>query len=78
MGKLLFALGIAMLSYDASGHALATLARITANHGGAYMWNTYSTYIWPRIVDQFWYDLYWTVWHTTTIGLLVIGFIKCP
>jgi hypothetical protein len=61
-----------MLSYDMLGHAFAALARFLAENGSAraaFLWNSYSTCIWPRIPNQLHYDVHWAVWHGITIAL---------
>lgn len=73
MNHVPFILACLMLSYDASGHLFAVLARISGERG-AYYWNNYSTYIWPRIIDPTLYDLYWATWHFITIVLFVLSY----
>lgn len=52
-----FWIGIAMVVYDASGHALCLLARICGQQG-ANLWNSYSRYAYPALGNTSAYDLY--------------------
>jgi hypothetical protein len=67
-----FWIGIAMVGYDATGHALCVVARLTGPTG-AHIWNTYSRYIWPMVPDVVAYDIYWACWHGLAIALIVLG-----
>lgn len=76
MSSIFFAIATVMLAYDCAGHALAALARWFAGNGSeraAYLWNTYSTLVWPRISSQLHYDIYWTAWHGVTLLLFFIA-----
>ena len=77
MSRVLFYSGWLMLFYDFSGHFAVTVARLLAYagyYGGASLWNCCSTYIYPRILDEFRYDLFWSTWHSASLLLMIIGF----
>lgn len=77
MASEIFLIGVSMLAYDALGHIAITLTRLCAKARLALpvrLWNAYSRFIWPPIQDQFWYNVYWSAWHSTTLALLVLGF----
>jgi hypothetical protein len=67
-----FWIGIAMIGYDMLGHATALTARLTGARG-AFLWNTYAGYVWPRWADSVTYDAYWTLFFGTAILLILRG-----
>lgn len=68
-----FIVACVMLGWDASGHLFAAIAR-WSGPTGAHYWNTYSAYVWPRIVDPLALDIFWAAWHFTTIGLFILSY----
>jgi hypothetical protein len=70
--KLLFWIGIAMITYDFLGHFVVALARM---NGGfvARLWNSYSKTVWPSISDNLTYDLFWSAWFAAALLCLIAG-----
>ncbi len=66
-----FWIGLAMIAYDASGHAMCLMARLSGQRG-VDLWNSYSRYVWPA-VNGVWYDAYWAAWFAVAIALILIG-----
>ena|ERR1700738_1211353 len=70
-----FWFGIAMIAYDAAGHLACFIARNTGATGAG-LWNTYSRFIWPSLVDSKWFDAYWASWFTIAIILIILGHLS--
>ncbi len=73
--RYLFWVGIVLISYDLAGHLFCLIARLTGKNGST-LWNEYSTYVWPSISDSVQYDLYWTIFFSLAITMLVIGYVS--
>lgn len=65
-----FWIGIAMVSYDMLGHAVAAICGAL---GRGDLWNKYSPLIWPVLIDDKIKDLYWALWFLTAFTLIVAG-----
>lgn len=72
VSQALFILGGAMIAWDAIGHAACLVARLWGPAG--LMWNSYSTYVWPRLADSVAYDAFWAAWFFTALALLIAGY----
>lgn len=68
-----FWIGVVMVGYDATGHALCLIARL-CGQSGADVWNAYSRYVFPAVYNSVSYDLYWATWHFTAITLIILGY----
>jgi hypothetical protein len=70
--KRLFWLGVAMEAYDATGHMLSALIRLT---GSVPLWwfAYYYTAPLPTIAGLEW-DIFWSCWHATAVGLIIVGY----
>ena len=66
-----FWIGLAMIAYDASGHAICLVARLSGQRG-VDLWNAYSRYVWPAVFGP-WYDAYWAAWFVIAISLILLG-----
>jgi hypothetical protein len=70
--KVKFWIGIAMIAYDFFGHFLCLISRLTGSNG-AYLWNTYSRYIYPIRGNQIEYDVFWSTWFFVAMTLIIWG-----
>ena len=70
--RISFWAGILMIGYDWLGHLSCLACRLTGKTG-AYIWNTYSKYIYPSFPDELEYDLHWSIFFGIAICLLIIG-----
>lgn len=68
--KNLYRIGLAMIIYFMLGHLTCLIARLTGNIG-AYIWNTYSKYVFPPIHPEIAYDAYWSVYGIVALILII-------
>lgn len=67
-------IGVAMVAYDGLAHTLCAVCRLFGPRG-AYLWNTYSRFVWPNIPDGLAWDTYWAAWHLIAVALIVLGYL---
>jgi hypothetical protein len=70
--KAAFIVGASMIAWDMLGHAAAWYCRVFSK---ASLWNNYSQYIWPRIMDPASYDAFWALWFAIALSLLTVSFV---
>ncbi len=75
-----FIVAYVMLAYDWAGHMCCLFVRIRAMAGVAWparIWNEHSHRIWPRR-EPLQYDIYWSLWHGTTLALFTFAYWTKP